>query len=56
MDLSLRLNCGFARVAVKQFSFMKKGMYRSSINRQKRKDEFQLLFGGVEGYCSFAWG
>ncbi len=51
MDLSLRLNCAFARVAVKQFSCIKRGMSRLSINRQKRKDEFQLLFAGVEEFC-----
>ena len=47
MELALRLNCGFARVAIKEFSGMKG---RSSINRQKRKDEFQLLFEVIEEY------
>ena len=51
MELALRLNCGFARVAVKEFSGIQRGLSRSSINHQKRKDEFQLLFADIEGYC-----
>ena len=52
MELALRLNCGFARVAIKEFSGLKNGISRRySINHQKGKDEFQLLFAGIEGYC-----
>ena len=51
MELALRLNCGFARVAVKEFSGIRRGLSRLSINHQKRKDKFQLLFADVEKYC-----
>ena len=51
MELALRLNCGFARVAVKEFSGIRRGLSRSSINHQKRKEKFQLLFADVEKYC-----
>ena len=51
MELALRLNCGFARVAVKEFSGIRRGLSRSSINHQKRQDKFQLLFADVEKYC-----
>ena len=51
MELALSLTCGFARVAVKEFSGIRRGLSRSSINHQKRKGKFQLLFADVEKYC-----
>ena len=43
-SLSLVMNCGYARVAVVEFSRLKRGKSRSSINRVERVERFQELF------------
>ena len=50
MDLALSFNCGFARVAIRDLSALKRGKTRSGICLNKRREEFQKVFSGIEGY------
>ena len=42
--VSLLLNCGYARVAVCEFSAVKRGKSRCSLSREERAKKFQKLF------------
>ena len=44
MSVSLMFNCGYARVAVHELSWVKRGKSRSLLNRNERAEKFLKLF------------
>ncbi len=51
LPISLAFNCGYARVAGLEYSFLVPGRHRSSIDRKKRIDKFKNIFQGYENFA-----
>ncbi len=51
LPISLSINCGYARVAALEYSFLVLGKHRSCIDKKKRIDKFQSLFHGYENFA-----
>ena len=49
--VSLLFDCGYARVAVSEFSAVKRGKSRCSLNREERAEKFQKLFANCSSFA-----
>ena len=49
--ISLAFNCGYARVAALEYSFIRRGKSRVSIDRETRIKEFKNLFQDYENFA-----
>ncbi len=49
--ISLAFNCGYARVATLEYSFVHRGKKRSSLDRESRIEKFQNLFRDNEHFA-----
>ena len=49
--ISLLINCGYARVAVFEFSAVKRGKSRFFLNREERAEKFQKVFANCSSFA-----
>ena len=49
-SVSLKINCGYARVAIRSLSEMEKGKHHCEINEHTRAQKFRKLFASSFAY------